>query len=428
MTKFQLIFTALFIGFIIAGVTAFALYKGKGTEAVLPTITIWGTIPSQVFSEFMGNVNYSRAEPIRIEYIEKKPAQFTQEFVEALARRQGPDAVLIPQELLSRNEDKFTPIAYDTITARQFKDTFIQQAELYLRNNGIIALPFSVDPMVMYWNRDIFTNAGYATYPKFWSEFPDLVTKLTVKDTNSNIQKTAVALGEFRNLTHAREILSTLILQAGNPITQMTTAGLESVIGLDQEANEAALAIKFFTNYADPAQTVYSWNRSLPTSKNAFLGGKLATYFGFASEVNDLKSKNPNLNFDAAPLPQVTGTTKKIGYGQMYGFSIVKTGGQTLGTYKVLQTLLSPTVLASWTKTTYLPPVRRDMIAQGSTDTYLSIFYTSALMSSAWLDPDTSKTTPILQNAVESITSGQSTIPLAIRKVQEQFEQIIRNN
>ncbi len=39
-------------------------------------------------------------------------------------------------------------------------------------------------------------------------------------------------------------------------------------------------------------------------SKNMFLAGDLALYFGFASELDDLKNKNPNLNFDVTLFPQ----------------------------------------------------------------------------------------------------------------------------
>ena len=43
MSKFQLIVTGIFVLFIIAGATAFALFKGSSTSNQLPPITVWGT-------------------------------------------------------------------------------------------------------------------------------------------------------------------------------------------------------------------------------------------------------------------------------------------------------------------------------------------------------------------------------------------------
>jgi ABC-type glycerol-3-phosphate transport system substrate-binding protein len=70
-------------------------------------------------------------------------------------------------------------------------------------------------------------------------------------------------------------------------------------------------------------------------SKSLFLSGSLATYFGFASEYYDLKNKNPNLDFDVAPLPQAKGERRAATYGKMYGFSIVHTTPNPAVTYNV---------------------------------------------------------------------------------------------
>jgi ABC-type glycerol-3-phosphate transport system substrate-binding protein len=109
----------------------------------------------------------------------------------------------------------------------------------------------------------------------------------------------------------------------------------------------------------------YSWNRSLPLSQNAFLAGDLAIYLGFASELPVLKAKNPNLNFDAAPIPQVRSGGVKATYSRMYGLSIVRSTSNPNGVYQVLSILTDPTYLAKLATTMYLPPVRTDLIVQG---------------------------------------------------------------
>ncbi|MCD5396682.1 MAG: hypothetical protein LRZ98_00730 [Candidatus Pacebacteria bacterium] len=49
----------------------------------------------------------------------------------------------------------------------------------------------------------------------------------------------------------------------------------------------------------------------MPNSRDVFLSGKLATYFGFSSELRGLRLKNPNLNFDIAMVPNPKKKEKK---------------------------------------------------------------------------------------------------------------------
>lgn len=414
MSKFQIIVTAIFVVCLLTGVALFATYKSSDTADTLPVITIWGTFPSSTFQSYVQAINNTRQTQLTVNYIQKDISNFDKDFIETLARGQGPDALLVPQEMVARHADKLVIIPSNVLTERDFKDTYISQAEIYWTNQGAAAIPFTIDPLVMYWNRDIFTNAGIAKPPVFWDEFSNLVEKINQKDVNSNIRRSAIALGEFNNISHAREILSTLFLQAGNPVT-VRAEGIQSTLSSRSGGNKSSIpAVSFFAQFSNAQGKYYSWNRSLPTSKNWFLSGNLATYFGFASELSDIRLKNPNIDFDVAPLPQARGGKIRTTYGSMYGFSIVRTATDQLGTYNVFQILTAPESLSLLTSIVYLPPVRRDMLATGSTDPYLSIFYDSALISKSWLDTYPSKSSLIFQNMVESITSGRADVNQAV--------------
>lgn len=431
MSKFQVIFTAIFAFFIVVGVIVFATYKSKTESSALPAITIWGSYPSSIFNQFISKMNQTRSEPLKVSYVEIDENGFDKTFIESLARGQGPDVILIPQSMIYRHEDKLIPIPYTTLTVRDFKNTFIEQAELYLHPTaGVMALPFSIDPLVMYWNRDTFTNAGIATFPRFWNEFGPIGQKINQKDSNLNIRKSLIAMGEFTNVSHAREVLGVLMLQSGNPVTLRDDGGLlNSAIGNGSfnGLDSTLPALDFFTKYSDPRSAEYSWNRSLPSSKTAFLAGNLATYIGLASELFDIRQKNPNLDFDVAPLPQAPGGTNRTTYGSMYGLSIVKTTANVNGTYEVLTQMLTPEALNELVGISYLPPVRRDMIATGSTDPYLSIFYDGALISKSWLDINKQESYMIFQNMVEDVTSGRRSERDAIENANDQYDISLKN-
>jgi len=428
MSKFQVVVLAIFIICIVAGVALFATYKGQEAEGTLPPVTIWGTFPADIFTSLVSQLNSTRPTSIAVNYVEKSAATFDRDFIEALARGQGPDAILIPHSLLLRHEDKVIPIPAEVLTERDFRNTYIQEAELYLSTGReALALPFTLDPLVMYWNRDIFTNAGIATYPRYWDEFDMITSRINLKDENSNIRRSAVALGEFNNIQSAREILGALLLQNGNPITSRGITAEEGVVSTLGDGRYAGTqssvpTVAFFTQFSNPRDPSYSWNRALPSSKNWFLSGSLATYFGFASELFDLRTKNPNIDFDVAPFPQIRKGRNRVTYGSMYGLSIVRSTTNASATYSIMQILTAPDSLALLSKISYLPPVRRDMLAAGSTDPYQAIFYDSALIARGWLDRDAAKTSAIFQAMVESITSGRATINAAVQTANDQLE------
>jgi ABC-type glycerol-3-phosphate transport system substrate-binding protein len=440
MTKFQITVLGIFVLCIVGGVASFALFKGSTSQVQLPSITVWGTISADTFNAFVTQINATGGQLYKINYVEESEANFNDDFVKALAVGAGPDAILIPQDMILANENKLLLIPYTAFPQRTFLDTYVPEANLYLRSDGITALPFSIDPLVMYWNRDMFTNAGIASAgtissPLHWSQFPALGAKITIKDNNSNIRQSVVALGQFSNIDHAREILGTLLLQAGNPVTLRSsgnTSNTNAVIsalgnGVYQGLNSSAAALAFFTRFTDPTDPAYSWNRSLPDSESFFLSGNLATYFGFASEISDIRSKNPNLNFDVAPVPQPDQGAVRTTYGRMYGFSLVKNSPNASAAYTILSNLTTPTALAQWSALTYLPPVRRDMISAGTTDPYLAIFYDAALISKDWLDPDPTGTSGIFQTMVDSVTSGSATLNDSIQNASDALDLSIKN-
>jgi ABC-type glycerol-3-phosphate transport system substrate-binding protein len=435
MSKFQAIVFGFFVLCIVGGVIAFATYKGKQDTNVLPPITIWGTLPEDTINTLVQQLNLTRSQALNITYVQVPGEVFYQKFIEALAGGRGPDLVLVPHTQLAVLSDKLLPVPYTTLSQRMFKDTFIEEAEMYLAPQGVVAVPFTVDPLVMYWNREVFRNAGIASYPRTWDEYTKLVPAFTVKDENANIRRTALPFGEYTNVRHAAEIIGTLMMQSGAPITVRNVGdntgpyalgGLQPAFGEQQYTVGSAQALTFYTGFADPNNPLYTWNRSLPESRTAFLGGLAATYLGFASEIQELRLKNPNLNFDIASLPQLRNSTNRINYGAMTGLSIVRSSAQAAAAYQIMSILTSAEAQQKLMDITYLPPVRRDVIAAGNTDPYLANFYVAALTSRGWLDPNPAQTGRIFQSMVEGITSGRETPAEALNRGSGEMRVVIQ--
>lgn len=387
------------------------------------TVTIWGTLPRDVMSRLIGDT-LSKDTHVKINYSEKKKETFNSDFVESLARGNGPDLVLLPQDRIPKAIDKLSLIPYTAMSERDFKNTFIQEGEMFLRPGGIAAMPFSIDPIVMFWNRDLFTNALVVSPPSLWTEFYDLVPKITIRDDQGNVTRSLVSFGEYGNVSHAKEIISLLMMQAGSPIVSYqngaaTSALLISTEGTGSESPVAA-AIRFYTEFSKPGKDAYSWNRSLPFSRSMFESGDLALYFGYASEYKEISSKNPHLNFDVAMVPQA-GTDAKAGkglskltFGQMQGIAIVKSSKNQAGAQYVALLISSKDAIAPYTVLSGLPPVRRDLVAVRPSDAVQSIFYDSALISRGWYDPSSDDSNALFRGMIDDITSGRTLISEAL--------------
>lgn len=411
----------------------FALYRGSNSNPNLPAITIWGTFPTNTFTQYVSTINSSLAQQITVNYVEKKPDTLSRDFVNALALGQGPDVLLITADMILPQQNKLTFIPYSALPQRTFMESYIDEADVYMSSDGLLAVPFTVDPLVMYWNRDTFNAAGIASYPKYWDEFTGtsqnmgLIQKLTSKDQNGNLRKTALAMGNFSNITNARELLGSLFLQKGNRVTVMNNQGfMQSTLKTSDSVNISP-ALKFFSDAVNPLSVNYSWNRGMQNDKTAFLSGTLATYFGFASELSDIRNKNQNLNFDVAPLPQSrTSSDKSAAYGKMYGFSLVRASQNLNTSYQVIAILTSPQNLATLSSDMYIPSVRNDIIAQGSSDPYITIFNQAALIAKTWLDIDPIQSRNLLSSMVDSVTSGQKTADQALQDTGAQYDIILR--
>lgn len=425
MTKFQLVLTGIFGVLLVIGIIVFSTYRGSSENVA--ELVIWGTISQADFGNIIQDTPLFQSKEYKIQYVEKSEENFDTDFIEALASGNGPDLFMLPSEKILKHRNKIFAIPYDVFTKRQFKDSFIEGAEVYMAPEGTLALPIFSDPLVMYWNRSIFTNAKITEPPKYWDEFYNLAKVISEKDGALNILKSAVAFGEYSNIKNAKEILINLALQAGTPVTLWGGQEVMNVFAYsyNKPIVPAEAAVNFYTEFSNPSKSSYSWNRSLPNSVNYFLGGDLALYFGFASEIWNLQARNPNLNFDVKDLPVSREGGVNVSYAKFNAFAITKSSKNKNAAFTVASILSDRKSAASFSNILKLPSVRRDLLNQRPTDAYLSVFYDSAVRSKTWLDPEPRKTDLIFRNMIESITSGRARVLEAISTADKEISNLL---
>jgi multiple sugar transport system substrate-binding protein len=427
-STFQIILLAVFGACAVVGIIIFALISSSGKSTSVGPVVIWGTINATNFTSMIQNAANTYPALSQATYVQKDPSTYSASLTQALASGSGPDLFLISQDQAVEDAGEAAVLPYTSLTATQFQNAFIEAANPFLIPSGVVALPIAADPLVLYWNKDMLASAGYSEPPQYWDQVPAMASALTVKDDAGNIQKSAIALGEYQNIDDAKDILSALILQAGGTITAYDSNGtLDSTIsktGVDSSEPAVETALRFYTEFADPANVDYSWNRSLPIASQDFAQGNLALYVGYASEEPAIQAENPNLDFAVAALPQIRGGSHIVDLARVYGFAVSRTSKNITGAEDAAATLVTSVNSTAFSKAFNLASARRDVLAQSATGEQ-QLFNTSAIASYSWVDPSPSKTASLFQAMIENTTSGSVLIGDAVGRADAQLTQII---
>ena len=428
MSTFQLAVISIFVAFIVIGVGAFAMFGGVFGGGGVGAVTVWGTMPQETGDYLLDSLRSADKSLQDVSYIEKGAGSYESTLLNAMASGAAPDLFLVTQEQLGAFSDKIITIPYGTVSQSQFTSSFVDEGQLFLTPQGSLGLPFMIDPLVMYWNRDLFGSAGIASAPVYWNDFLTLAPKMYSANSSQNITRSAVALGAWSNVAHAKEILSTLFMQAGEPITGRNSSGaLMPVFGntpSNTSGNPAESALRFYTEFGNPSKTTYSWNRSLPRSDEAFIAGSLGVYFGFASEYKTLGERNPNLRFAVAVMPQLQAGNKST-YGTMTALAIPRAARNVAGAASVAQKLTGAPAAAVLAAYTGLPSARRDVALDTSVSTVSDVFAQSALIARGWVDPGQKDTDQVFKTMIESVVSGGSEPSGAVSEAAQEFVRLI---
>lgn len=446
-STFQLVFLAVFILVAIVGVAVFAGFGGS-SKAAVPKATIWGTVPGFYITDTVRTINAS-SNVVDVVYVQKDPQTFQNEFINALAEGNGPDAVLLSDDMLYSSRNKLQPIPYTAFAQRDFQTTFIDGASIFASKDGLLAIPLSVDPLVMFYNKNILARAAVSRAPQTWDEMSQIGPVIIQRTDTSTIQQALLSFGDYANINNAKAILSTLLFQAGNNITAINALTGTAYTVLDKDTSNNNIAnssngnsgdssendgvtatesvLDFYTSFANPAKSLYTWNRSLPNSLDYFLSGNLAFYFGFASEISQIQAKNPNLNFDVAQVPQNMSGIPNV-YGKIYALAIVKQTKNAVGALGVISQLTAQAAVQHYTDITNLPPVRRDLLAQQPKDPFMTVFYRSAIQAKSWFDPSPTESNRVFQDMIESIISGKSKLSNAVSDAKQKLDMLLKSN
>ncbi|OGM96334.1 MAG: hypothetical protein A3B86_04305 [Candidatus Yanofskybacteria bacterium RIFCSPHIGHO2_02_FULL_38_22b] len=402
--------TGLVVIIVIALVALIVFRVGNiGGEQEQATLEFWGVFDSR--QDLVDVINgFRQIEPgVRINYKQIPFEDYERELVNSLAAGTGPDVFMIHHTWMAKHRDKLAPMPtisskedYKFMTPVEFQSQFVDVAYKDLVfENKIYALPLYVDTLAIFYNKDMLNTAGITRPPKNWEEFNQDAELLTKFDGRGNITQSGAAMGTARNINRSTDILAALMIQNG---TQMTDAGntaatfTRNVSG--QRTGENAL--QYYTDFANPAKTVYSWNDEQHYSIDAFVEGNTAMMINYSHQIPTLSARYQRLNFGIAPLPQFSEIDAK-NYANFLAVAVSAQSKNQGVAWRFLSYMASKDGTLAYLTKTSRPSARRDLIEFQRNDPMLGVFAVQALSARSWYQADNDSIDQIFADMIEDV-------------------------
>lgn len=395
----------------------------KSPDSAKYTLTIWGNFDNKdAFDKIIGDYKKLHRN-CDIKYVQKDYLEYENDLVSALASGNGPDIFYIHNTWLPKHKEKIAPmpqlvegkeknfsyyIPYD-YQNKIFVDVAAQD---FISDNKIYAIPLYVDTLAIYWNKDIFNKDGVPKPPQTWEEFIEVVPKLTKLDEKGNIIQSAVAMGESStNVNRATDILSALMLQSGTDIVDAKKKKVvfQNSVRVDRkDIVPAEQALQFYTDFSNPLKKVYTWDKDMHYSMDAFYEGKTAMMINYAYSMATIKQKASRLDFSVAPFPQPESIATPITYPSYWGLTVAAASEKQKESWDFLMFLSDTENMKNYLKATNHPTARRDLITwQKAVSPELIVFLEQALTAKSWYQPDNLAVDRIFDDMIKLTIEGK---------------------
>lgn len=401
------VFAALFAVLIFSGKIPIGNKKSQASGEVV----MWGTLSETEMNKVVQAFN-PKAKTYRVTYREVPEANFSQTLLEALANGAGPDLILAPHQILLSQADRLYPFPVTSFSEKTYKDMYVDGASIFFTPQGAIALPVAVDPLVLFYNRTLFSKHGIINPPQYWDDILTMTPTITIKNAKGGFDESAIALGA-PNTPYAKDILMATVGELGQiPIlrqyradgTPYFTVTANMPAASDGQVYPLATAVRFFSQFADPTKPSYTWSQFSGDASDQFVAEKLAMYIGYAGELFPLRARNPKADIDMSYFPQTKGYNTFTTGGRFYGIASLKSS-KNLNTALAVEAQFAKGEISTSLATILgtVPALR----SYAATPGLLDVMARSMLVAHPWYDKFPTETTNLVSSMLSDIVNGR---------------------
>jgi len=338
----------------------------------------------------------------------------------------APDIFRINNTWTSKYYKYLTPLSSTLMTVETYSDTFYPTAvrDFTAKDGNIYAIPWEIDGLAVFYNKQLLSSAGYDEPPTDWDSFIELAQELTVKNDAGQITTSGLAIGTANNINHSADILSYLMLLNGADLidSTYTTTNLTNT--------EATTAVTIYTQFSKGDDAI--WTTDLNSDLEMFYAGKLAMMFAPSWRAFDIIESSPSIEFGIAATPQLS-NNNPVYYSMYWGDAVSSTCEYPE---------------AAWNFIKYLAEHQQEIFSESSqvrafgepyslislneelTDnTYLEAYAAMAYNMKSWSMGDQSFVEETLNSAITEIVENGDDIETAMENAQEDInDQLAETN
>lgn len=309
---------------------------GTKTSTTSNKVVVWSFEDEDAWQPIIKSFA-SKNKGYTLAYVKQIPDEnYENKVLNSILTDQSPDVWAMPNDWVYRHKDKLSSAPSSITKTLNLDKQFVPSIkESVFFDDNVYALSPSSEPLMVYYNPKLFetalkefnatdaakdanvkkqTTALLSEPPSLWSDFTEAARLLTKKD-GSNITQAGVAMGTQR-ISNAADIIYLLMLQNETDIisldSNLATFNLPKSTSTGADDIPGKRAIEFYTSFANPTSSSYSWNDALGNDVEAFATGKAAMIFGYSSLANTFLQKYPDLKYKKAYMPQLTNDSTKI--------------------------------------------------------------------------------------------------------------------
>ena len=395
-----------------------------GPQKITADLTMWGVGDTpDTYKDIIANFGKSYPE-VKVVYRSfSNENEYGNALLEALATNQGPDIFEVKNNQISEQYNKIAPLPSSVLPLIQIQNLFPRTVEENFAPQGTVyAIPLSIDTLALIYNRRLIDQAA-VTVPATWEDFKDVIPKLSNIGSDKKITQAAIALGgSEKNVSHATDILSLLMLQSG---TQIVSSDFKSATFATEEGTNA---LNFYTQFTNARTPYYTWSTSMPNSLDSFGAERTAMIIDYASAVPLIRSKNAFLDIGIAPVPQPkAGIDRPIAYGSYWGYTVSKQSKNQDIAWRFVTAMTTNEVNADlYAQKTGKPPALSSLLkGKYLNDPKLSVFARQALIARSWPEINARKITQIFSDMIDAVNANQATAQMAISTAEDQVTQLM---
>jgi len=358
---------------------------------------------------------------VRVRYTKLDAATYEKQLLDALAAGSGPDVFMFHNTWLPKHGNKVVPASSEQIPLSTFRNLFPVVVEQdFVKGGQIFSLPLSVDTLALFYNRDIFDNKRIALAPTTWDELKATILKVREFKVGGGLSRAALSIGgTSRSVTNAADILSLIMLQYK---TEMVNPdGSRMAISNPQ----GLAALNFYTQFSRSGSAYYTWSDSFKPSIDSFAAKQTAMIMAYASEIPEIKAKNPALNFAVAQAPQFN-KNEAINFANYWGLAAsIKTPHPKEACDFIIFTTTNSEVASNYITLTGKPPALRFLINEYLTNPTLGVFAAQALIARSWPQIDNVEVKKSFDDMIESVVTNKLSSEKALREAENELNALM---